>query len=421
MQKRTEWMKLDKIKAIEKYYFIIISVLVVSFVSCNRGENHHRKFGKIIEKQHDSIHVQWNAEYSDKIDQWFKNLYSATRFNGNVLVAKDGKVIYENSYGYANFARKDTMTLSHRFQIASLSKTFTSMAILILKERGLLSLDDDVKKYIKGFPYDSITIRELLSHRSGLPNYNYFCDQYTDKETVIFNNDVIRLMIDSVPGAYYPPNTRFDYCNTNYVLLASIIENITGKNFVDFMRDEIFDKAGMHSTHIFIKGKQDRIYKAATGYLFKWEVALPIYQDGVYGDKGIYTTLADLWRWNLALEQNKLVSQETLQEAFIAQSHEKKGNSNYGLGWRLHTMADSSELIYHTGWWRGFNSLFVKDIKNSAVYIILSNIHTRALQAHFQELLGIIDPERKQKQVLEDSLYVQRKNLIDTTKVGTGL
>lgn len=421
MQKRTGWMKLDKTKTINKYFLILLLLSTIGLMTCNQDKKHQKKIGKRIEKQEDSLHVEWDAQYSDKIDQWFKTLYTTTRFNGNVLVAKEGKIIYLNSYGYANFARKDTLTLNHRFQIASVSKTFTSMAILILKERGLLSLEDDVKKYIPGFPYDNITIRELLSHRSGLPNYNYFCDQYTDKETVIYNSDVVRLMIDSVPGAYYPPNTRFDYCNTNYVLLASIIENITGKNFVDFMHDEIFIKAGMHSTHIFINGKQNRIYKAATGYLFKWEVALPIYQDGVYGDKGVYTTIADLWRWNLTLEQNKLVSEKTLQEAFIAQSQEKKGNSNYGLGWRLHTMADSSKLIYHTGWWRGFNSLFVRDIKNKAVYIVLSNIHTQALHSHFQELLGIIDPERKQKQVLEDSLYVQRKNLIDTTRVGTGL
>lgn len=417
MLKKTGWMKLDKKHKIIVHFYYLLFILLFILTNCNSGNKSPAKSAKSFKNQQDSFVTHWNNRYSSKIDQWFKNLCTTTRFNGNILVAKDGEIIYQNFFGYADFKRKDSLSLKSSFQIASVSKTFTSMAILILKERGLLQYNDDVKKYIPGFPYHGITIRQLLSHRSGLPNYNYFCDQYTDRETIIYNKDVVKLMVDSIPLSYYQPDIRFDYCNTNYVLLASIVENVSGKNFVDFMREEIFKKAGMKSTHIFINGKQDRIYQAATGYHFKWTVALPTYQDGVYGDKGVFTTVEDLWRWNLALENNKLVAEKTLYEAFVPQSLEKKGDENYGLGWRLKNNIDSSRLIYHTGWWRGFNSLFVKDIKNNAVYIILSNIHTRALHAHFQELLGIIDPERMQKQLIMDSLYLQQKNTIDSVKL----
>ncbi|MDF1547615.1 MAG: serine hydrolase, partial [Bacteroidales bacterium] len=319
-------MKLDKnLKIVLNFSYLLLFLLFL-FTDCNSDNNSHKKFAKSFKTDQDSLETHWNNKYSDQIDKWFKNLCNTTRFNGNIIVAKDGEVIYQNYFGYSNYGRKDTLSLKSSFQIASVSKTFTSMAILILKERGLLQYNDDVKKYIPGFPYHGITIRQLLSHRSGMPNYNYFCDQYTDRETIIYNKDVVKLMVDSIPLPYYQPDIRFDYCNTNYVLLASIVENVSGKNFVDFMREEIFKKAGMKSTHIFINGKQDRIYQAATGYHFKWTVALPTYQDGVYGDKGVFTTVEDLWRWNLALENNILVAEKTLYEAFVPQSLEKKGD-----------------------------------------------------------------------------------------------
>ena len=358
--------------------------------------------------------LSWDEVLSPQIDDWFKRLCSGSRFNGNILVAKSGRIIYRNSYGYANYERKDTLTIRHRFQTGSISKTFTAVAVLVLKENASLNLDDPVEKFIPGFPYQGITIRMLLSHRSGLPNYNYFCDLYTDRETIIYNEDVERLMIDSVPAFYFPPDVRFDYCNTNFVLLARIIEKISGMSYEEFMRKEIFHKAGMRNTSIFVNGRRDRLMKAATGYLFPWTVAQHTYQDGVTGDKGLYSTVDDLWLWNIALDRNLLVKPETLAEAFVPAQPEMNGHKNYGLGWRLTTAIDSSKFIFHTGWWRGFNGMFVKDIKNDAVYIILSNVRNRAMYAMFPELLGIIDPPRRQMQIKADSLMQQLQNAKDS-------
>jgi CubicO group peptidase (beta-lactamase class C family) len=392
-------------------FFISVSeLLIILFCLFISGCNSQQKNAKIIKKYSETIKVQWDSVLSPGIDNWFKKLNADSRFNGNLLVGKDGKVIYKNFCGYSNFDLKDTLSLNHRFQIASVSKTFTSMAILILKERGLINYTDEVSKYIPGFPYQGVTIKQLLSHRSGLPNYNYFCDEYTDKETIIYNNDVVRLMIDSIPAVYYQPNTNFNYCNTNYVILASIVERISQVPFEDFLRKEIFLKAGMKNTKQMINGRQNRLFMAATGYHFRWQKAELTYQDGVVGDKGVYTTIEDLWRWNLALENNILVRKETLAEAFEPAQIGEMSNKNYGLGWRLKTSLDGSKFVFHTGWWRGFNSLFLKDIKNDAVYIILSNVKTRAFYTMIQELLGIIDPVRRQMQIESDSLYLNKLN-----------
>ncbi|MFN8254677.1 MAG: serine hydrolase domain-containing protein [Bacteroidales bacterium] len=364
-------------------------------------------------------HIEWNTELSPKIDNWFKKLNSETRFNGNVLVAVHGKVIYSNSCGYANYENKDTLSLENSFQIGSLSKPFTALAIMMLKERGLLNYDDDVKKYLIHFPYSGITIRHLLGHRSGLANYNYFCDEYTDRETIIYNDDVLRLICDSIPAIYDPPNTRFDYCNTNYVLLASIVEKVSKTPFETFMKKEIFYKAGMLNTKIMVNGKTRRLYKAALGYHYKWLKAPLTYQDGVIGDKGIYTTVFDLWKWNQALDSNIFVKKETLEEAFQPAVIEGRENKLYGLGWRLKTNIDGSKLVYHGGWWRGFNALFVKDLKNDAVYIMLCNVRTRAIFYYLRELMGIVDPVRHKMQDQADSLYLNQFKTIDSVKTDT--
>ncbi len=387
---------------------LIFSLITILTNACSFKNVDSEKTALKLKNPFQELQVAPDKNLSPKIDDWFKELHTTTRFNGGLLVAKNGKVIYQNTSGYANFQRKDTLTLKHCFQIGSVSKPFTAVAIMILKERGLLDYKDTVAKYIQGFPYPKVTIWQLLTHRSGLPNYNYFCDAFTDKETIISNNDVLKLMIDTVPAPYYLPNERFDYCNTNYVILATIVEKVARVPFDEFLKNEIFKKAGMKSTWIFVNGKQVRKPFKTTGYHYQWEEALPTYQDGVVGDKNIYTTLEDLWHWNKALDNNLLLKKESLEEAFQPTSFEKEGLHNYGFGWRMQTMIDSSKLVYHGGWWRGFNALFIKDKKNDAVIILFSNVRTRAIYAKYPELLGVIDSIRYQKQLEADSLYLQQ-------------
>ncbi len=369
-----------------------------------KKKSHWLNTDTLLERHYDSV-------ITPKIDAWFKKLYKNSRFNGNILVAQNGVILYENSYGYADYKRKDTLTLKHRFQIGSVSKQFTAMAIMILQQRGLIDYKDSIQKFFPEFPYKGITVYQLLTHRSGLPNYNYFCDFYTDRETTIYNKDVVQLMIDSVPLVYYPPNHSFHYCNTNYALLAAIVEQVSGMPFENFADKEIFDKAGMWNTTIFVKDKHQRIYKAAKGYHYKWLEALHTYQDGVTGDKGVYTTVEDLLRWDKALYSSKLIPDSSLQKAFEYPDARKNSIHAYGFGWRLRKCIDGSKIIYHGGWWRGFNALFVRDIKNKVTIVILSNIRTRSFSSSYQELLGIFDPVRmKERKLFEE----KRLNSLDS-------
>ncbi|MBN1250595.1 MAG: beta-lactamase family protein [Bacteroidales bacterium] len=400
--------------SLKKILIFFLSIILIS--SCGNSKRKNKKALAIFSTN--KLVTEYN-DLSLKIDNWFKNLYSTSRFSGNILVAINDTIIYENTSGYSNYETKDTLTTLNSFQLASVSKQFTSMAIMILKERNKISYNDDIQKFIPDFPYKGITIKQLLTHRSGLPNYNYFSDQYTDKETTIYNKDVIKLMIDSIPAAYYPPNTRFDYCNTNYVILASIVEKASKMPFEKFLKYEIFKKAEMNNTSIFIKNKNDRIYNATKGYHYKWLEAEPSYQDGVIGDKGIYSTVEDLLKWNIALNNNKLVRENTLNEAFNPAQPEKKGNKNYGFGWRILKCIDNSSLIYHGGWWRGYNSLYIRDKKNNATIIILSNIRTRSFYNSFRELLGIIDTSRLQQLLdFEEKLASLKEEKPDSLETG---
>ncbi len=397
---------------------IVLLFIYQMFISCENSKQ--KEFVKnyrllntdtILKRRYDSL-------ITPKIDAWFKKLYKNSRFNGNILVAQNGVILYENSYGYADYKRKDTLTLHHRFQIGSVSKQFTAMAIMILHERGLINYKDSIQKFFPEFPYEKITVYQLLTHRSGLANYNYFCDFYTDKETTIYNKDVVQLMIDSVPVVYYPPNHGFHYCNTNYVLLAAIVEHISGVPFENFVNNEIFNKTGMWNTTVFVKDKHDRIYKAAKGYHYKWLEALHTYQDGVTGDKGIYTTVEDLLRWDKALYENKLISDSSLQKAFEYPPVRKNSIHAYGFGWRLRKCIDGSKIIYHGGWWRGFNALFVRDIKNKVTIVILSNIRTRSFSNSYQELLGIFDPKRLHERMLfEEKMTELKKQKNDSNQM----
>jgi CubicO group peptidase (beta-lactamase class C family) len=312
-----------------------------------------------------------------QLDTLFQSKVKHYHFNGNVLIAQNGKVIYEKCFGYEDFKAKKLLTPSSSFQLASSSKPMTAAAIMILKERGKLDYSDDIKKFIPTFPYDGITIRMLLNHRSGLPNYEYFMEGYvSDHNTPLSNEDVLRIMIEKKPAIYSKPNKHFSYNNSNYLLLAVVVERASGTDFRSFMKKEVFVPCGMAST--FIPNRRvDTLRKCETcnyqGGAQKWTLAKFNFLDGVLGDKGIYSTMEDLFRFERAMAGNKLLKAETLEEAYTGGSHEKNGNRNYGFGWRLTDMPDGSKLIYHNGWWHGYNSVFMRRPKDQSTVIVLCN------------------------------------------------
>jgi len=297
-------------------------------------------------------------------------------FNGSILVAKNGEVLLEDYHGYANPVTKDTITPSTVFHLASVSKTFTGMAIMKLWEDNKLKLDDSLQVFFPDFPYSGITVRMLLSHRSGLPNYVYFMTQDPVwRRKMATNNDMLQFMIEKKPALYEYPNRGFHYCNTNFALLALIAEKVSGQTFPEYMKNTIFTPLGM--THTFIFSKKD-----SADYQPSYQPnnrPFPLESiDCIYGDKNVYSTVRDLFLWDQAIYSNRIVSRATYEEATKPYSLERPSMHNYGLGWRL-MMLPNTKIVYHNGWWHGNNTVFTRLADDTATIIILSNRFNKAI------------------------------------------
>ena len=310
--------------------------------------------------------------YSYSSAHFFDSLLSRN-FNGSVLVAKNGEVVYEKYVGLKRMNDKNDPVDEHTaFHLASVSKTFTAMATLKLWEQGELDIDAEVSKYLPGFPFAGITIKMLLSQRSGLLNYVHYMDREGwDKRKFLTNQDLLQFMIahkTQVQGA--PPGRHFEYCNTNYALLALVIEKASGQPYSEYLSKTFFEPLQMNDTYIFNLSDAS---KAIMSYKRNKRPYPMEFLDVVYGDKNVYSTVRDLLKWDVALRSGKLFKQPTLDSAYMPYSFEKPGKRNYGLGWRMLLEPNGKKLIYHNGWWHGSRTAFIRMIDEGATIIALSN------------------------------------------------
>lgn len=305
-------------------------------------------------------------------------------FNGGILIAKDGEIIYEKYTGKADLRKKDSITSSTAMHIASTSKTFTATAILRMVQEGKLSLDDSLQKFFPGFPYSRITVKMLLNHRSGLPNYLYFMSnnkwgiQPNGKwnHQYATNQDVLRMMYDKRPDPTGTPGARFNYSNTNYVLLAMIVEKISGISFPAYMRQKFFEPLQMKDTYVFTLKDTLTATPSFTNNGIYWGYD---FLDATYGDKNVYTTPQDLLKWDQALYTDQLIEKPLLDSAFAPYSFEKPSIHNYGLGWRLQLLPNGKKVVYHFGKWHGSNAAFARLIDEKATIIILGNRFSKTI------------------------------------------
>jgi CubicO group peptidase (beta-lactamase class C family) len=294
-------------------------------------------------------------------------------FNGSILVAKNGEIIYETYKGFRNpRVKKDSITPSTPFHLASISKTFTGMAILKLAEQGKLKVEDSASKYLPGFPCTGVTIKTLLSHRSGLPNYAYFMEKLGwDKKRLITNQDVLNTIIERHEDIDIgTPDRRFSYSNTNYALLALIIEKASGQFYGDYLRLTFFEPLGMKDSYVFTMADSA---KALPSYFYSGRQYAFDFLDLVYGDKNIYSTVRDLLKWDQGLQNGQLFKKETLDAAYSGYSFERRGINNYGFGWRMFLLRNGKKFIYHNGWWHGNRTAFYRLIDENVTIIALSN------------------------------------------------
>ena len=339
--------------------------------------------------------LKYNPQKADKrIDAFMQNLHKHSGFNGNVLVAKGNKILYENAFGWANYLTRDSLKLNSQFELASVSKTMTGTAILMLMERGKLKLDQNVKDFFPNFPYDGITIRLLLTHRSGMMNYVYFTDdiyrkEHRDQRKGLNNAQEMALIAQYKPAPFNKPNVRFLYNNSNFMVLGAIIEKVSGMPYAQFMKENIFKPAAMAHTNVYSKAVYEKIPADVVGHdrnSWKYSVAQN-FLDGPVGDKGIYSTVADLFLFDRALRSGRLLKQATQDSAYTDRNPMLRGHFNYGYGWRLFE-GPNQKVVYHTGWWHGFRHIFLRDMKNDVTIVLLGNMVNGSL-LHLDELFKL--------------------------------
>lgn len=361
---------------------IVFSFFMGLFSACENGPLAKRKpdfCPAEYEQQELAISAQKQAKLlkSQWIDSVLNLWYTSNRFNGTILVAEKGEVLYRGALGYGNLETHDTLSLDSPFQLASASKPITALAILTLFEKGLLDLDAPVTTYLPELSYHTVTIRHLLTHRSGLSRYMSLGHiHWGDKSTALSNCDMLELFVQHNPALEFTPGSRFIYNNSNYAILAAVVEKLSGQDFGDYVHDAIFAPLGMNNSFIYSKCKQQEIPQKVLGYVRggrgKYGEVDNDYLNGVTGDKGAYSTVEDLFKLDQALYDETLLKQSTLAEAFTPYGNIPRNfHDDYGLGWRIDKYRPN--VVYHTGWWKGFRTMFIRKLDTRQTVIALNN------------------------------------------------
>lgn len=330
------------------------------------------------------------AAFTTELDSFVVKKYirgTSSGFNGCIAVLENGQPIYERCIGYADFSKKNMLNDSSLFELASVSKQFTAIAILLLEEQGKLKLTDTLQQYFPELPYKSITIEQLLTHTSGMPDYEKLLKDKWDKTKFATNYDVVALLAEHHPSVLFPPGTRFDYCNTGYVLLSSIIEQTTGLSYATFLKENIFDPIRMTHTRVYNtrRAGPELLDNYAYGYVYSNEsrkYLLPDslekyaevrYQDRITGDGTVNSCIRDLGRWENEVQNPQIISKEIFDRAFGDHTLPNGESINYGYGFFLAGGNNTEQITYHTGGWPGYTTIMVNFVEQKKQIIILSN------------------------------------------------
>jgi CubicO group peptidase (beta-lactamase class C family) len=332
----------------------------------------------------------------DRVDDWLQTLYRRGVFNGTVLIAEHGEIRFERHYGYADLLRTIPLTSHSSFSLASLSKQFTAMGMMLLAHKGRLALDDAVAAYLPELAgYGGVTIRHLLLHTSGLPDYMALAERYGDGKAVITARDVVALLERHRPPFEFEPGEEFEYSNTGYALLEAILTRVSGASYPDFMQAEIFGPLGMDDSAAFNLASKEctlrsRVFGLRGSYAgFGRKVLCDLnYMDGVYGDGGIYASARDLARWDAALRNGALIPVAIYQQAYLSGRLNNGAATGYGFGWGI----ESSGVVAHWGNWQGFTTYIRRDLNTNSLLVVLSNLAPMAcVDAIAEELRGFVE------------------------------
>lgn len=330
------------------------------------------------------LSAQTKAEQISEVIQYY---YDSGVLNGSILVAEKGEVIYHKAVGISNI-QEEPLTVEHNFRLASVSKTFTSIAVLMFLEDGKLNLNDKVSNHLTNFPYREIEIEHLLTHTSGLPSYPQLLDEYWDVENtgspgrkIASNKNAYELLQQYQPAVLFQPGDEYRYSNTGYMVLALLVEEISGMTFQEFMGKNIFQPLEMNSTYVNSPDGNNPTEKRAfslkqdllTGEYISGDQH---YQNGMYGDGGIFSTTGDLFKFDRALAENKLISQESLNKVFELNKLNDGTTHEHAYSWSVIDM-EEGPLAVHGGGWLDYSAWFARDLDHDLTIIQLCNRNWR--------------------------------------------
>ncbi|WP_324679082.1 serine hydrolase [Hymenobacter sp. GOD-10R] len=357
-----------------------------------------------------------------QLDSLFQQLARAGRFNGGVLVAEKGRILYQRAFGYANLPTRTPNTVTSRFQVASIAKIFTSTAVLQLWEQGKIKLGDPLVHYLPSFPYPSVTLRHLLTHTSGLPDlelYDPLVRQHP--EHLVTNSDIIPALRAWQPGLYFAPGKKWQYCNTNYILLALLVEKVSQQPFAAYLRRHIFRPARMADTYLRSPASPADA-RLVTNHLLptmystvpepvenvqlkdsvrRWHLRFESSGlTGLYGPGQVVSTLPDLLRFDQALSGGKLLRPRTVALAATpaklndsttvigGNTVDFGGPTSYGLGWVVRPDPTGGDIVGHDGYNRGIATMLYRNVQTGQTVILYDNTEGEQFR---EKVAAIID------------------------------
>jgi len=313
-----------------------------------------------------------------KVDGIFASFITKSSPGGSVIIIKDGKILYKSAYGMADIKKKIPVTTKTLFHLGSTGKQFTALAVLMLLEKGKLKLDDPIGKYLPQLKrFKNITIRRLLNHTSGIPDYTEdedLMDELFELRETPDNEDALKLL-SSHGKLLFTPGEKFFYSNTGYDMLGSLIEHVSGQAFPVFMEKRIFAPLNMNNTFSLPDKKRFKKPNLAHCYI-KEDGEIDSYDsdplDDLAGSGSVYSTVEDMYLYDKALYTDKLVKQSTLSEAFKPAKLNNGKTYPYGFGWILGTHK-GKKYICHDGYWLAFMSYYIRFPEDRLSVIILLN------------------------------------------------
>lgn len=321
------------------------------------------------------------------------------QLNGTLLIAQNDVILVKKASGYKSLtgsrnAANNRICDTTRFELASISKQFTATAILKLVADNKMSLNDALTKYFPELPYYNITVHHLLSHTSGLPEYFKFSESWFDTSHIYYNSDIIKLLAEKRPKISFTVGTKYSYTNTNYILLAAIVEKVSGVAFEDYVQKNILRPAGMNRSAFITRIEEIREKIGCAFGHFKNGLPLQLqFMDGSIGDKGLYSTVDDLFSWKKAFFSNKIIPEKYVKLAISPENKLKNGVAPpelYGYGFHIEESPEYGTLIFHGGLWHGYHNLLLYYPDYNIFMVFLSNYYNRAHVGKSSQVLHIL-------------------------------